>query len=452
MLSNALAGNDTDESASFLCAFCSAELCSLSIAQREAHYDLHLNDDSAELHEALPVKSSPNILPKKKLRWGKQSDTFWYAGLDTPPPRNYVPAGLIHVLRKGLAKGHNRGNIRRAALCVENAVLIHREVWDAQWGCGYRNFLMACATLMNQKQQLGYFSLLDSPIPPSVRNLQTWIESAWEEGFDAEGKKDLKELIGTRKWIGTADIWVAFVSRRIPAQLVDFDLQNKSEGMEIQAIGTDALIDWVVEYFTPKGSQEKATNAFDSLKVSSIMSTNKMPLILQHAGHSRTVVGYEIDKKGATNLLIFDPALVCQISCSSARSVLLSLSFPLTANSNIGAIPTAPAKNQMENSHILKRKRSMDSSLNKPTVDENGKIIPSESPARFSTSVKNSLSKVGVGRKIDPDLYEIVKKFRLEPKKLQKKKQYQILYFPVTAPLSETERKQKRQVTSIKIT
>lgn len=61
----------------------------------------------------------------------------------------------------------------------------------------------------------------------------------------------------------------------------------------------------------------------------------------------------------------------------------------------------------------------MDSSSHKPTVDENGKIISSESPARFSTSVKNGLSKVGVRRKIDPDLYEILKKFRLEPKKLQ---------------------------------
>ena len=65
----------------------------------------------------------------------------------------------------------------------------------------------------------------------------------------------------------------------------------------------------MVEYFTPKGIQDKATNAFDSLKVPSIISTSKMPLILQHAGHSRTVVGYEIDKKGAKNLLIFDPAL-----------------------------------------------------------------------------------------------------------------------------------------------
>ena len=35
-------------------------------------------------------------------------------------------------------------------------------------------------------------------------------------GFDPEGKGQLKKLLGTRKWIGTADIWVAFSSRGIP--------------------------------------------------------------------------------------------------------------------------------------------------------------------------------------------------------------------------------------------
>ena len=46
----------------------------------------------------------------------------------------------------------------------------------------YRNFLMACGALMNQKQQPLYFPLLDSPISPSIRNLQIWIEAAWKEG------------------------------------------------------------------------------------------------------------------------------------------------------------------------------------------------------------------------------------------------------------------------------
>jgi hypothetical protein len=35
---------------------------------------------------------------------------------------------------------------------------------------------------MNQKQQPLYFPLLDSPISPSIRNLQVWIEAAWKEG------------------------------------------------------------------------------------------------------------------------------------------------------------------------------------------------------------------------------------------------------------------------------
>jgi hypothetical protein len=46
----------------------------------------------------------------------------------------------------------------------------------------YRNFEMACTALMDQPFQPLYFPLLDSPIPPSVRNLQKTIEEAWKAG------------------------------------------------------------------------------------------------------------------------------------------------------------------------------------------------------------------------------------------------------------------------------
>jgi hypothetical protein len=49
-------------------------------------------------------------------------------------------------------------------------------------GFRYRNFLMACAALMDQSFQPLYFPLLDAPIGPGVRNLQTWIEIAWQAG------------------------------------------------------------------------------------------------------------------------------------------------------------------------------------------------------------------------------------------------------------------------------
>ena len=73
-------------------------------------------------------------------------------------------------------------------------------------------------------------------------------------------------------------------------------------------IGIDLMIKWVVDYFTPKQTIDKPTNIFESLTNSPVTITNKMPLILQHDGHSRTIIGYEIDGRGVTNLLMFDPA------------------------------------------------------------------------------------------------------------------------------------------------
>jgi len=49
-------------------------------------------------------------------------------------------------------------------------------------GFRYRNFLMACTALMDQSLQASYFPLLDAPLRPGVRNLQMWIETAWQAG------------------------------------------------------------------------------------------------------------------------------------------------------------------------------------------------------------------------------------------------------------------------------
>lgn len=46
----------------------------------------------------------------------------------------------------------------------------------------YRNFLMLCTGLFEQQIQPLYFPLLDASPPPSVRNLQSWVKSAWDNG------------------------------------------------------------------------------------------------------------------------------------------------------------------------------------------------------------------------------------------------------------------------------
>ena len=86
----------------------------------------------------------------------------------------------------------------------------------------YRNFLMSCTALYDQDVQPEYFPLLDSSLPPRVRNLQKWIDSAWKAGwhtvsclnelsllsvigFDEEGASQLNhKIIDTQKWIGAA--------------------------------------------------------------------------------------------------------------------------------------------------------------------------------------------------------------------------------------------------------
>ncbi|KAF9820156.1 hypothetical protein IEO21_01589 [Rhodonia placenta] len=162
--------------------------------------------------------------------------------------------------------------------------------------------MMTCASLMSQATQPTYFPLLDRPTPPGVRNLQSSIEEAWKHGYDPEGEEQLKHrLVGTGKYIGTGDLYAAFTYRGIPAQLVDFDLLCEWSS------GVQPLLDWVLRHFSAGYSSPRTLNeALQS--TNSVAITGKMPLILQHNGHSRTIVGCERCVDGTINLLVFDPA------------------------------------------------------------------------------------------------------------------------------------------------
>jgi hypothetical protein len=46
----------------------------------------------------------------------------------------------------------------------------------------YRNFMMLCAVLADQRVKPEYSSLIINPIPPGVSNLKVWIEEAWKNG------------------------------------------------------------------------------------------------------------------------------------------------------------------------------------------------------------------------------------------------------------------------------
>ena len=137
--------------------------------------------------------------------------------------------------------------------------------------------------------------------PPFSRSLHR------SPGYDLEGANDLKHrLVGTRKWIGTAELHVAFLTRGIPSRLVEFP-DVTSDGAKV--------LKWIEEYFSSEAHEGRHFRGHVQKTVdevlrgaSPVVVTDRMPIILQHQGHSRTIVGYERRKDGSVNLICFDPS------------------------------------------------------------------------------------------------------------------------------------------------
>ncbi|KAJ3819532.1 peptidase family C78-domain-containing protein [Lentinula raphanica] len=434
---------------SLQCQLCWADIEQLSVAERQRHYDNHLAGDSlpradSSTKTATSSTKSNSWFNKGKFKMmpiskEKEQDVFWYPAMQTPPPINFVP-GFIPVLKKALLESHAKGKTTRAVLCYDRAVYVSRQIWDASWGCGYRNFLMSCASLMDQPYQPLYFPLIDQPLPPGVRNLQVWIEDAWNNGFDVEGREQLKKLVDTNKWIGTSDICAAFLSRGIPAELVDFEIKDLKKGLT-------PLTNWIVRYFDKyKPSNSNSTVNGALLGASPVQCAPCMPLIVQDNKHSRMVVGYEMTKSGVITLLVFDPSrLPSKQLRSMALSGFNSTSFPPNKrreNESSGYATNNTTHKRMKINHEQTR-------VGGATVID----VDDDCEIEFIGEVR----KAGQGdtTKVNNDTplsySDVLKHFRWENRLIQKKQKYQILYFPLELPLTKSEMKRRKILTSEQI-
>ncbi|KAF5391761.1 hypothetical protein D9757_001746 [Collybiopsis confluens] len=437
------------------CQFCNISLDKISVSERQRHYNNHLDasersknsTDSPSALKSSVAKGKFRLPTRSNLEKGK--DVFWYCSINTPPPPNYTP-GLIPVLKRALLKSHAKGTTTRAVLCYERTVHICRQAWDATWGCGYRNFLMCCAALMDQPYQPTYFPLLDQPIPPGIRNLQSWIEEAWNNGFDPEGHAELKKLVNTRKWIGTSDLCAAFSSRGIPVELVDFEVKDK---------GILPLTNWIVSYFDKYSKLNSAASTVNAALsgASPVVCAPCMPLILQNAGHSRTVVGYELNKSGGINLLAFDPS---QLPTKTMRDAAWSAFSSSTLSSSSSVVRGNKRPGRINTSHHGKRVKT-----NHPNNDESNtawtdkddeiKIVGEririgsddiELIGEAGHDMNESTSKVD--KSLDEPAYvDMLKHFRWEHRFFKKRNNYQILYFTLEESLSDEQKAQRKILT-----
>ncbi|KAF9099774.1 hypothetical protein BGX27_000532 [Mortierella sp. AM989] len=255
---------------------------------------------------------------KKTLGTGISKLTKFTFAPDASSSDTVGTPGLITKAKMLLNISKAQGITKQAYLADPSVVFIQGDKSDRGWGCGYRNLQMMLSYVVNhtsthedkeyRKNRTAEARSLSNPIP-TIAELQQQLDFAWKNGFDPQGAKQLKgEIIGTKKWIGTTDVWSILSSLGIRCSILDFHTPTGPKGTH------PAMIAAIYNYFCtptwlPLEAPEMAS-FYEYVQLESeqrIIQTAKPPLYIQHQGHSRTVIGIEVLTTGELNLLIFDP-------------------------------------------------------------------------------------------------------------------------------------------------
>ncbi|KAJ3285579.1 hypothetical protein HDU79_007233 [Rhizoclosmatium sp. JEL0117] len=120
---------------------------------------------------------------------------------------------------------------------------------------------------------------------PSIELIQSLIEYAWTLGYDPEGAQQLKQtVVGTRKWIGTCEIYCLMHSLGLKVKVTDFPIATGPNQSH------PAICDWIEAYFDGSSSDfDKALAEshefpiiFNRNNDEGIHDTEKLPLYFQY--------------------------------------------------------------------------------------------------------------------------------------------------------------------------
>ncbi|KAI4383178.1 hypothetical protein MLD38_009048 [Melastoma candidum] len=279
--------------------------------------------------------------------------------------------GLMHLLKKCLEAESGKSNCVLSGY-IDHYESVKSK--DLGWGCGWRNIQMLASHVLTERQETRDLLFGGSGVVPDILSLQRWLEIAWKGGFDVPGAEHFNHHIyGLRSWIGTTECAALFRSFGVRARVVDFG-PKKLESLFLSVPGSEkgeqplgnkrkvgqiygpidrflarkdpvsadvyssmedpscsrprndenvcgstrnseeisdltngeqhALVDWVWKYFTDRSCIKNCS--------SPVMVTTKSPLYFQHEGHSRTIVGIQLQHqangKHKFSLLVLDPA------------------------------------------------------------------------------------------------------------------------------------------------
>lgn len=237
--------------------------------------------------------------------------------------------GIIELVFKSMSLETNNSEFH---LCSPMTHISQIGLEGSTWSCGYRNIQMFCISLMQIPEYMNKLFNGAGEVP-DIHGIQSWIEKAWNDGFDRMGRDQLGgSILGSLTWIGAGECAALLRYFGFRANVVNFTSGGQSSSSSAVPF---ELWDWLERYFKNgygyghndiniNCSNSSASTATQSHTIEAPSSSYLPPLYFQHDGHSRTIVGYEkipparakktkIGKVTSSNeekrnILIFDPS------------------------------------------------------------------------------------------------------------------------------------------------
>lgn len=230
------------------------ESASLALAKR-----LQAEEDAASA--AAVAGTEPIILPCKRSREAPLSGRGIDLAASTSAGAIPAMASPLGRLRLDVAQDVMMRAVSRelqaydVTMCADEACMARQ--FDT-WTCGYEN-------LSSLLRSIGRRQLHSVPADLRPPALQRVIEEAWRDGFSP---RDKTKLVGTRKWIGGPEWIIALWHLRLNALII-----------EVAGDGRSAR--------GPGGAGHAVAAAVRTC----LACCTDLPILLQHQGHSRTVLG-----------------------------------------------------------------------------------------------------------------------------------------------------------------
>jgi hypothetical protein len=184
----------------------------------------------------------------------------------------------------------------RPSLCCANARM-PRQTCD--WDCGYANTASMCATLTaGARPSLAARGLGGGGA--AVAHIQRLVEGAWREGFDPESARQfggsLAGKTGRAGWLGAPESLVLLWHVRAEAFIVEI-VQRAEAGAAVYSVASACFAEAPADGADDASPGERApkrqrcADGGVAPSPSAGGCTARAPLLLQHEGHSRTIVG-----------------------------------------------------------------------------------------------------------------------------------------------------------------